>query len=101
MRSWIIGVALLALHLGGCGSISSTQQLRQARESVANAEREEVEPRALYEYVLAQSYLAKADVEWSQSDWKQAKRYAELAALWAERAEERARTGGAPTGVEE
>ena len=99
MRSWIIVGAVLALNLAACGSISSTQQLRQARQSVEALESANVEQRALYEFVLAQSFLEKADAEWAQSDWKQAKRYSELARTWSERAQERARSGAKPTGV--
>lgn len=99
MRSWIIGGALLALNLTACGSISSTQQLRQARQSVEAIEGTAVPQRSVYEWVLAQSFLEKADHEWAQSDWQQAKRYAELARTWAELAQERARTGAKPTGV--
>lgn len=101
MRSWIIGGALLALNLSACGSITSTQQLRQARQSVEAIEGTPTAQRSVYEVTLAEAFLAKADAEWAQSDWQQAKRYAEAARTWAEAAEERARNGAKPTGVED
>lgn len=102
MRFWICGGALLVAASGllGCGSVQSTSKLRDARQSVAQAEGANVEEFATYEFVLAQSYLEKARHEWAQSDWQQAKRYAELATHWAELAHERARSQSMPTGVE-
>lgn len=91
---------IAASGLLGCGSVQSTSKLRQARQSVAQAEVANVEEFATYEFVLAQSYLDKARHEWAQSDWQQATRYAKLASFWSEKANDRARNQALPTGVD-
>lgn len=103
MSTWNRGGALLALciSLSACGSINSTQAIRGADSALEAAEAQRAEERAVYEYTLAREYYEKARHEWAQSDWKQARRYGQLASEWAERAAERGRTGGPATGVEQ
>lgn len=103
MRFWILGGALLVMasQLAACGSVQSTMKIRTAKESVEATSFSDASEHSVYESVMAESYLEKARLEWAQSDWQHASRYADRAAFWAERAQERAAEKGKPTGVTE
>lgn len=103
MRSWIGGAALLVMcvQFTGCGSVQSTQNIRQAQERIDTEEFEKASKFSVYESVLAENYLERARREWAKSDWQHAVRYAKDADAWAERAIERAEHRATVTGVDE
>ena len=83
---------LLLPTLTGCGSIITTVHINQAERAVESARLERAEELATYEYVLAESYLEKANEEWAHSDFQHANSYAKRAILSAEAAYQRAIT---------
>lgn len=83
----LIGAGLLA---GACGPILSTQTINDADDAVRMARDIQADQYAVFEFVSAEEYLAKAREEWGYSDFQHALEYAERAVTFAQQAYERA-----------
>ncbi len=83
-------IALIATLATACGPALTTGRLNSAQEAVAAAAEQGAADSAVYEFVLAEEYLKKAQEEWGLSDFKAVREYAELAERFARLAAERA-----------
>jgi hypothetical protein len=87
----VLAVAGLLSAVVGCGPIASTSPLLQARDAVEAVRAAGGAEDAVYELTSAEAYLNKAREQWSYSDFKGAKAYADLAIEQARRAMDRMR----------
>lgn len=94
-RPLLTGACVAFGALVGCGPITSTAAINDARYALERAESVEAAERARYEYTSAEAYFDKAREEWARSDYQHALSFAERALSFAEAAYERA-VGGAP-----
>ena len=87
----VVSVALaLCAIVGGCGSILSSSEISAADNALERAAELDAEALAIYEYVSAEAYLAKAREEWGRSDFQKSVEYARRARTFAIQAYERA-----------
>ena len=87
-RFGLVGLALTALV--GCGQITSTAAISDARYAVERAATFDAATYAVYEFTSAEAYLDKAREEWATSDFQHALSYAQRALELAEAALARA-----------
>ncbi|MCB9508103.1 MAG: DUF4398 domain-containing protein [Myxococcales bacterium] len=87
-------VAALAVVMSatgaGCGPLLSTTEISDAALAVREASDVDADRFAIFEYVSAVEYLAKAREEWARSDFQHAISYAKTAREFADAAYERA-----------
>lgn len=84
----LVGLAFVVL--AGCGQITSTAAINDARDAVERAAAVDAGTYAVYEFTSAEAYLDKAREEWATSDFQHALSYAQRALDFAEAALERA-----------
>jgi hypothetical protein len=88
----IVALGALAALLGtsGCGPVMSTYLILSAQAELDGAKTAEAEKYAVYEYVSAEQYLAKAREEQGYADFGPSIDYAYKAQALAKKARERA-----------
>lgn len=83
---WTLWAVLAALGAGGCGGISYSLRIVQASDALARAEQLGAAARAPYEYHYALEHLRKAREQAARSEYGTAKRLADTAHAYANRA---------------
>ena len=86
---------LVALALSGCTAVRGTVHLARGMQSVNDVRETQAPTDAIYAWTLAEEYRKKAWDEWCGSDYEEAERASKLAAEWAQKADNLARSGGA------
>ena len=87
----LIAISLVwLLFAGGCGPLVSGVKIIQADIRLSEAETAGAKLNALYEYTIAEEYLKKSREEHAYSEFWTARRYADYAILFGEKARSKA-----------